>query len=241
MDENKHIAKIAVGAVLIFGVLGLIIWFIVKLSTDSKEITSQGSEVDRLKQMVKDHSNKITELQGTMMETVKGQLANQGPEGPRGVQGETGGVYQAVGQLINLHAPDYVVDRYFGNGTSAAAYLAAPSLQTTQRWKLNNDNTLCNHYGGCLYGDKNLDSVYMMPENKAKGSTQGKWSWTKTGQLQWQANKQKCLALGRTTGSPAMKIVNGKPVKSKGQNQQLTLTDCDQQTLPLDQQWGFSQ
>ena len=117
-----------------------------------------------VKKQVKTNEETITNQQDDLRANLEAQLNSiratggvPGPQGPAGMMGPPGGSYLAAGTLTNKAIDNLVVDRSVGQGCNVS-YLNLKNRMPSQRWVLNNDNTIQNYYsingskGKCMNG-----------------------------------------------------------------------------------------
>ncbi len=166
----------------------------------------------------------------------------RGPAGPRGATGPAGGAFSNQGPLRSTAYPQYYLDRLWGTGVNAAAYLAKPNYSAHQVWTLRADRQLANQFGMCLKGDTISGDVYM---NKCGGDVPDpdqQWRYTNWGQLRLQGDMSQCLTVKKTAKFSGGKQIDGaKP--SGGSTHpdilQTSLTKCQNDNVATDQQWSF--
>ena len=153
-----------------------------------------------VKKQVKTNEETITNQQDDLRANLEGQLNSiratggvPGPQGPVGMMGPSGGSYLAAGTLSNKAVNDLVVDRSVGGCN--VSYLNLKNRMPSQRWVLNNNNTIQNYYstnnsqGKCLTRKGNNLLL-----EKCSGSANQKFIWsTRTGQLVLQNDTKSCI------------------------------------------------
>ena len=195
--------------------------------------------VNNLKEQNTQIRNLLSDVVPKVNDLINNTVAQTGPQGQPGPPGPPGGTYIATGNLVNEGNPDYVVDRYYGENSSAnAAFLNKDKsiFKPNQRWTLNDDNTLNNKYGGCLFSPdgKNVQINHQCTDSS------GKWHWDNNGRLVWNGGKHKCLSVGSVGSTGAMEIVKGKGQMLKNKFPQLKVENCDS-SFPGNQIWTFRQ
>lgn len=154
-----------------------------------------------VKKQVKTNEETITNQQDDLRTNLEAQLNSiratggvPGPQGPAGMMGPTGGSYLAAGTLTNKAIDNLVVDRSVGTGCNVS-YLNLKNRMPSQRWVLNNDNTIQNYYsingskGKCL--TRSGDNLLL---EKCSGNANQKFIWsTQTGQLVLKNDINYCI------------------------------------------------
>jgi hypothetical protein len=154
-----------------------------------------------VKKQAKTAEETITNQQDDLRTNIEAQLNSiratggiPGPQGPAGMMGLPGGSYLAAGSLSNKAVNDLVVDRSVGQGCNVS-YLNLKNRMPSQRWVLNNDNTIQNYYsingskGKCLTR-KNNELLL----ERCSGNNNQKFIWsTQTGQLVLQNDTNSCV------------------------------------------------
>lgn len=154
-----------------------------------------------VKKQVKTNEETITNQQDDLRTNLEAQLNSiratggvPGPQGPAGMMGPTGGSYLAAGTLTNKAIDNLVVDRSVGQGCNVS-YLNLKNRMPSQRWVLNNNNTIQNYYstnnsnGKCL--TRSGDNLLL---EKCSDNANQKFIWsTQTGQLVLQNDINYCI------------------------------------------------
>lgn len=154
-----------------------------------------------VKKQFKTAEETITNQQDDLRANLEAQLNSiratggvPGPQGPAGMMGPPGGSYLAAGTLTNKAIDNLVVDRSVGQGCNVS-YLNLKNRMPSQRWVLNNDNTIQNYYsingskGKCLTRKGNELLL-----EKCSGNANQKFIWsTQTGQLVLQNDTNSCI------------------------------------------------
>jgi hypothetical protein len=154
-----------------------------------------------VKKQFKTAEETITNQQDDLRANLEAQLNSiratggiPGPQGPAGMMGPTGGSYLAAGTLTNKAIDNLVVDRSVGQGCNVS-YLNLKNRMPSQRWVLNNDNTIQNYYstnnskGKCLTREGNNLLL-----EKCSGNANQKFIWsTLTGQLVLKNDINYCI------------------------------------------------
>lgn len=156
-------------------------------------------------------------------EGVPGAIGQTGATGPQGPPGPAGGMYFHTGWITSREG-NYILNRTGGIGQASIAYLDKPDYVTNQYWTWTKDGQLQNKFGPgvqCMTGN-DKGQVFINNCTSSDNLNQ-KWLWTNRGQINWGANKGKCLTVQKVNQLPGYPTVN--PLKADGAYQ-IFLQNC---------------
>ena len=181
-------------AVALVAAIIILIIIIVVLTNQNK------SYIDNINKTLTGQTNDFkTDLSNQMLE-IKTRGGIPGPQGPAGATGLTGGSYKAAGSLKNKSNKELALDRSVGTGCNVS-YLNIVNNMPSQRWILNNDNSIQNYYsennttGKCLTKEGNNLLL-----RKCTGAPNQKFIWsTQTGQIAMANDISQCIDIENRT------------------------------------------
>lgn len=205
------------------------------------------SQMNQINQMVSDKTMSLMNSSSSFM---------QGPQGPTGQQGPPGGVYQAVGRLVNQSAsytssnknaltPSFVTTRTSGTlPQQSLCMMDTPALGSFQFWYLNSNGTIENKYDGKCINYNPLKSsgtkVYM---GDCTPSDYNQWIWDKNNRLIFKNGENQCLSVSSPESGITTTTIPGCTDDSNcirpGANKYLEIKTYKDGSLYDDEVWGF--